>query len=198
MSQANAAKAPYLPRPRTAGYAVLVALSFDEKENGTTAWTKVQISDLAYPKWTDTEIIKQAQTSKKDKGKTDFYDGWTSVANSLIKKHNLIMKIHRKPSQGIKTDHYKLTEDGRQRAEMLIKKYSLDPSGPQVGSTFGFGTSLNRLIVPAVAVAAIAAMMVEVKMRQLAKREVLTRKRARSLPFHISACVHPWQKVGTS
>ena len=106
MSQANGAKSkpPYLPRSRTAGYAVLVALCFEEERSGgTTMWTKEQIADLAYPKWTDTEIIKKVE-NRKDKGKSDFYDGWSSVKTTLMDKHGLVEKIHRKPSVGRKME----------------------------------------------------------------------------------------------
>ena len=142
MSQTSTAKskAPYLPRSRTAGYAVLVALFFEEKKRNATMWTKEHIADLAYPKWTDTEMIKKTE-NRKDKGKANFFDGWSSVTTTLISKHKLVEKINRKPSQGMKTDHFKLTDEGRERAEMLIEMYGLDPSGPHVEGAFGIGVT---------------------------------------------------------
>ena len=145
MSQGSAAKAKalYLPRARTVGYAVLVALCFEEEKSGMTMWTKEQVADLAYPRFTETEIIKKVE-NRKDKGKSDFYDGWSSVKTTLMNKHGLVERIKRKPSEGRNLDHYKRTDEGRERAQMLIKKHNLDASGPQVDGVFGFGVPLVR------------------------------------------------------
>jgi hypothetical protein len=116
-----AAKTPklYMPRPNSAAFAVIVACYFDES-HGNTYWTKEAAAGLA-SKWTTTDIIKK--NNKKPGAGSEYYDGWSSVSKTLISTHKLVEVINRKPSEGIMSKMYRLSEAGRERAQMLVDKY---------------------------------------------------------------------------
>ena len=125
-------KKEYVPTHSSAGYAVLVSLYFDE-QNGREYWTKEEICDLAYPKWTNTVMNGNSTKQKAVTGLSsskDYYDGWSSVSTSLVKTRGLIEVINRKPSAGIHKRMYKLTEAGRELGRKLVERDNLDPSGP--------------------------------------------------------------------
>ena len=126
-------KKEYVPTHSSAGYAVLVALSFDE-QTGREYWTKEEICDLAYPKWTSTVMNGNPPKRKAGPGHfaggRDSFDGWSSVSSTLIKSKGLMETINRKPSEGIHKRMYKLTEAGRELGKKLVMRDNLDPIGP--------------------------------------------------------------------
>jgi ERCC4-type nuclease len=120
------AKKPYEPRKNTASYAVLVAMYF-ESQRGQSAHTKESISALA-SRWTNEEIIKNRKGSRFKAN--DMYDGWSSVTKTLIKTHQLIGIINRKPSANIMQNLFFLTEKGEEVAARIVQKYTLTERGP--------------------------------------------------------------------
>lgn len=125
--------ANYTPRSGAGTYGVLVALYFDEI-SGREYWTKEEVCNLTYPKWTNTEMIGKPTKHKAGASfhaaKKDYYDGWSSVQATLIKKHGLLEVINRKPKEDIMKKMYKLTENGRATAKKLVERDDLEATGP--------------------------------------------------------------------
>lgn len=120
-------KRAYIPRRRSGGYAILIALYIGCKSRNRSGLRKQEIIDIAGP------YCEKSFTTNP--ANNEFYSAWTSI--KVLESNDLVSSSGRAPKL------YSLTEEGEELVRKLKQAESLPSSPPQSAVDFSFDNDLR-------------------------------------------------------